>query len=236
MRNITILFFLTVLSIGCSPKVKTTIRSQQKALDSNEEVLVFGKNEIMPTNALYVGRVKISDSGFSVDCGWDVAVAKAKDAARTAGGNAIRIVEHKPPSPVGSSCDRITAEIYKIDIQTVKVLAKERNAVVDSTWNYAKLYIYRPPGQGAFIGYNLFLGDSMLCRVRNNFKQVVNVHQLGSQIIWASTETKEEVSIYLEKGKEYYIRCGIGMGAFVGRPKMYLIENAIGKNEFKFIE
>lgn len=229
----TIFLFLPILFIACSPKVKSKITSQYTALAANEPVLIFDKTEAIPAEALPIGTVKIGDTGFSVDCGWDVTIEKAKEAARAAGGNVLKITEHKQPSPMGSSCDRIKAEIYKLDSNTAITLLEYRNAVVDSTWDYAKIYVYRPHGQGALIGYNLFLGDSLLCRVKNNSKHEIIVRQMGQQIIWASTETKEEVPITIEKGKVYYIRCGIGMGAFVGRPKMYVIEKAIGRGQYK---
>ncbi len=229
----TFFFLLSILFFACSPKVKSKITTQYTALASSEPVLVFDKSESIPPEALAVGTVKIGDTGFSVDCGWDVAIEKAKEAARASGGNALRITQHKPPSGMGSSCDRITAEIYKLNDITANMLLEKRNAVVDSTWDYAKLYVYRPQGQGALIGYNLHLDDSLLCRVKNNSKQEIIIRQAGKFIIWASTETKEEVPIIIEKGKEYYLRCGVGMGAFVGRPKMYLIENAIGKVQYK---
>jgi len=225
---------LPLVVLACSPKVKSKITTQYAALPADERVVLFDKNESMPTEAVSIGTVKIGDTGFSVDCGWDVTVERAKEAARAAGGNALKIIQHKKPSG-GSTCDRITAEIYKIENATAAAIWEEQNGVVDSTWDYAKLYVYRPSGPGALVGYNVFLGDSLLFRVKNNSKQEIIVRKFGNQIISASTESKFELPLTIEPGKEYYIRCDIVMGAFVGRPKMYLIEKPIGKSGYKAV-
>lgn len=230
-----IFFLLSVPLFACSPKVKSKITTPYTALDPNERVVLFDKNDSMPIEAISIGTVKIGDTGFSVDCGWDVTIEKAKEAARASGGNVLKIIQHKKPNG-GSTCDRITAEVFKIENAIAEAIWNNQNAVTDSTWNYAKLYVYRPSGPGQLVGYNLFLDDSLLCKVKNNSKQEIIVKQFGKHIISASTESKFELSINIEQGKEYYIRCGIVMGAFVGRPKMYLIEKPIGKSEYKALK
>jgi len=54
--------------------------------------------------------------------------------------------------------------------------------------------------------------------------------------LWAKTEAKSEVPIKIEFGKVYYVRCSISMGAFVGRPKVELVDNARGKREYNAIQ
>jgi hypothetical protein len=46
---------------------------------------------------------------------------------------------------------------------------------------------------------------------------------------------KTEIPIEIEFGKEYYIRCGVSMGAFVGKPSFTLVDNRTGKAEFDAI-
>ena len=83
------------------------------------------------------------------------------------------------------------------------------------------------------VGYDLHLGDSTICRVKNNFKTTLYIKKDGLNTLWAKTETKSEVPIDVKMGKTYYLRCGITMGAFVGRPKLELIDSRTGKAEFQ---
>jgi len=230
----TIFLLIAFAYFSCAPKVKSKISVLHEPLSYNEKVVFLEKNQPLPDGAQMIGTVRVGDSGFSVDCGWDVAIEHARAAAREAGGNALRIIKHTKPNG-GSTCDRLTAEIYKLDSNIIQKLIEEQTAVVDSTWDYAKLYIYRESGQGALVGFNLYLGDSLLCRVKNNSKHEIIVKQAGSLKLRAATESEYSLPILIEPGKEYYIRCLVTTGAFVGRPKMYLIDRPLGKAEYKAI-
>lgn len=185
---------ISISMIACSPKVTTNLTKTLPALDYKQEVTVVGMSEEAPTNATEIGIVKIGDTGFSTNCGWDVVIEKAKMEARKAGGNVLKITEHIPPSIMGSSCDRITAKILKVENpDALSKLKENKKAIIDSNWNYAKLYVYRPGGAGAFIGYDLYLGDSLICRMKNNSKYEIKITKKGMNTLWAKTESKAEV-------------------------------------------
>lgn len=101
-----------LLLSACSSSISTSISRHYPPIDYREEVVVIGLKDPMPTNAEEIGTVKIGDSGFSTDCGWDVAISKAINEARKNGGNAIKIIKHTPPN-MGSTCHRITALILR---------------------------------------------------------------------------------------------------------------------------
>ena len=227
---------VVVLTIAaCNPKVNTTLTSSLPALDYQEEIIVLTLYEQPPSTATYLGVVEIGDSGFSTKCDLETVMAKAKTEARKAGGNVLKITEHKTPN-AGSTCHRITANILKVaDLSVVKQQAiSEKAEEVDTTWNYAMLYVYRPKNfNGALVGYDLFLGDSLLCRVTNKSKHAIKIRQKGMNSVWAKTEAKEELPIDVEYGKTYYLRCGIKTGIMVGRPKMHWVENKIGRYEYE---
>lgn len=227
------LFIMTaglIFFSSCSHRVSTSLSKSYPALNYQQEVVVIGLDQPAPENTEVLGQVKLGDTGFSTKCNYDMAIDKAKLEARKAGGNAIKIIEHRPPSLMGSSCHRITANILKIDdIQNYSAEAEEE-VLLDV--DYAILNVYRYGGPGVLVGYDLFLGDSVICRVRNNFKTTIHIHKDGLNTLWARTEVKSEVPIDVKMGKEYYLRCGIGMGAFVGHPKLELIDSKTGKVEF----
>ena len=232
MKKLNVLMMLTALVFfnSCSPKISTSITKTYSPLDYKQEVIVIGLDQAEPDSSESLGEVKIGDTGFSIDCGYDVVIDKAKVEARKAGGNAIKIIEHKPPTAMGSSCHRITAKILKLkDIEYYLPTDNDTLLNVD----YAILNVYRYGGTGALVNYDLYLGDSVICRVQNNYKTTLYIKKDGLNTIWAKTESKSEIPIDIQMGKTYYLRCGITMGILVGRPKLELVDRKIGKAEFE---
>ncbi|ODS81366.1 MAG: hypothetical protein ABS46_11665 [Cytophagaceae bacterium SCN 52-12] len=220
---------------ACSPKVSTSISKHYDALDYREEVAVWMPGDDSPKDAEVIGTVKIGDSGFSTDCGLDVAIEKAKDEARKAGGNAIKITRHQPPSFWTSSCHRIRADILKIDASGI-IKADEPAPSLPADADYALLHVYRASGTGPLISFDLHLGDTVICRVKNKWKETIMIRKEGLNSLWAKTESKAEIPVKIEFGNEYYIRCSVAMGAFVGRPRLELVDRKAGKIEFDAIE
>lgn len=230
------IFLSALLLFACSAKVRTTLTNAYPALSSNAEVAVVGLDEATPQSAIEIGEVKIGDTGFTKDCGMDVAIEKAKTEARLAGGNVLKIVQHTPPSVKGSSCHRIIAKIMKLDDpeELAKIIGNNSGSR-DTTWDFAILYVYRPSGPGTMVGYDLHLDDSVICRVSNNTKQKIFIKKEGPISLWAKTEAKSDVPLNVEFGREYYLRCTIGMGVMVGHPKLQLIDGSYGDLEYDAI-
>lgn len=226
-----ILYFFT----ACGPKVNTTFTKNYAPLDYREEVLVLDVQAPIPDNADNLGTIKIGDTGFSTDCDWNAVIEKAKLEARKVGGNIIKIIEHKPPTTMGSSCHRITAYVLRLD-NIENYIASEVPGDVVLDMDYALLHIYRFGGAGALVGYDIHLGDSVICRAKNKWKTTIMIKKDGYNTIWAKTESKVEVPINIQMGHEYYIRCGIKMGFAVGRPTLDLVDNRTGKPEFDSIK
>jgi hypothetical protein len=189
----------------------------------------------VPPNAEKLGTVKIEDPGFSTNCNYATVIDMAKIEARKVGGNAIKITQHTRPD-FFSSCHRITADVLRID--SIEIYAPKLEPIDSAMMeaNYAIINIYRFSGPGFLVGYNLHLGDSIICRVKDNFCQSVKIYKEGENILWAKTEAKTEIPIRIEFGRIYYVRCGIDMGAFVGRPSLEIVDSYIGKSEFTTME
>jgi Protein of unknown function (DUF2846). len=103
--------------------------------------------------------------------------------------------------------------------------------------NYVLLHIYRKNSlAGSAIKYNVHLDDTIICRAGNKWKETIKIEKEGLFTLWAKTETKTELSVEIEFGKEYYIRCGVKIGVVAGRPKIELVDNETGKNEFESIQ
>jgi hypothetical protein len=95
--------------------VGTQLSKKYDPLNYNETVLVFTLYQEAPFDAEPLGTIKIGDKGFTTQCSLEKVIELAKLEARKAGGNAIKIVEHKEPN-LASTCHRITAEILKVNV------------------------------------------------------------------------------------------------------------------------
>lgn len=230
MKKLACLLLPAILLSSCNPKVSTRISKSYSPLDYQKEVAVIGLDHAEPDNAEVLGEVKVGDTGLSTKCDYDIALEKAKLEARKVGGNIIKIIEHKPPSIMGSSCHRITAKIFKAENIEAFLQKHEEEPLLDV--DYAIINIYRYSGTGALLGYDLYLGDSLICRVQNNFKTTLHIKKDGRNTLWAKTESKSEIPINIKPGKTYYLRCGVAMGALVGRPKLEIVDSKTGAVEF----
>ena len=234
-RQRLLLFFSILLLVSsCSPKISKTITKSYAPLDYRVDVLVFDLQTRIPDGAEEMGTVKIGDTGFTTACDWKTVVETAKTEARKVGGNAIKITEHKPPS-AASSCHRITASVLRIEnAGEIAAVAKNDDAAAD--WDYALVHLYRFGGAGALVGFDVYLGNDLICRTKNNWKTTIQIRSFGRNTLWASTESKTEIPVIFEPGREYYICCGIRMGVAVGRPTLQLMDKNTGKAEFDSIK
>ena len=241
-RNLILLTILSVI-ISCSPKIRSSITdSSFVALDETTEVIILDNKEV-PENSKYIGDLKIGDTGFSTDCSYNKVISDAKIEARKSGGNLIQITELKEPTKWGSTCYRIKAKIYRnLDAQLLKPVvedyANRNTSRLPLDADYAAVYIYRPKmAVGSAIGYKVRMDtDSVVGRARNGKKFEVRVRDFGKHTFWAKTESADSVTIDVQRGQEYFIRCAMGIGVFVGKPDLNLVENHIAIKEFEEIQ
>ncbi len=225
--------------IGCKG-TKTVINdSSLSPLDPSERVYIVSEETTIPVEAISVGTFEISDSGFTTDCSYNEQLAKAFGEARFVGANLISLTEVKNPDR-RSSCFRLKGYFYRLDNQsTLDQYAKENESrnqsSLPSDADYALVNIYRPTSFIApMIGYKIRLDDdTIIGRVRNGEKFTYKIKDFGPHKFWGKTEAQDSVIIDIQKGKEYYIRCGMKPGVVAGRPEIALIENHMGRSEFK---
>ena len=240
MYRISILLIsLLLLLASCAPNVYTNISKRYSSLTPQEVVSVFERSEILPENAEFLGTVKVEDAGFSTKCSFEEVVSLAKAEARRVGGNAIQITHHTPPGVI-NSCHNIIASIYKIDGMEMVMNKVPVDSALNSS-DYATLYIYRNSGEGFANNYDLYLDNTLICKVRNRWKESIKVTQARAYILWAETGEKAELPITIQLGKKYYIRCSVKMERYtgipfpLGYPKLELVDNLTGKREFDTI-
>lgn len=216
---------------SCSTRVLTRMETTLPAIDSQDEIRVFGLNSTIPMNSETLGFVKVGDTGFTINCGYFLVLEKVKEEARKVGGNAIKIIKHTPPG--FSTCHTITARILRIDnSSSTKYLIEELGSI---NQEYAVLNIYCVSNSDTLVSYDLYLGDSVLCRITNNLKKTVDIRKEGLTSVWAKTGAKSEVQINFKFGQAYYIRCSQSIKNTVEIPVIEVIHPDIGIKEFDIL-
>jgi hypothetical protein len=102
--------------------------------------------------------------------------------------------------------------------------------------DYALLHVYWSGMPGALKGYDLYLGDALICHINKKTKATIQIKQEVLCALWAKTETKFELPIDIQFGHEYYIKCSLTVGMIAGRPKLEMIDNEKGKTEYSAIK
>ena len=114
----------------------------------------------------------------------------------------------------------------------VPLTSDTASAALPTGTPYALLHFYRPGKMAGFlIGYDVHVGDSVGYRARNGSQGQVRRRVAGPVTVWAKTEAREEIVFDVQPGREYYVRCTIGMGALVGRPHLQQVSAAEGRKE-----
>ena len=229
---------ITILFCSCSPKIRTTIsNSNFEKLSDNTEVIVINENQALE-NSSYIGEIKVGDSGFTTDCGYEKIMNDAKEEAKKLGGNIIQIIEIKEPKKWWSTCYRIRAKIFRnLDSKSLTPLIEENLKKNESTLppdsDFAKIYFYRPKMiTGSLLGYKIRVdNDSVICRVRNGEKCEVKINDFGKYKFWAKLESRDSIVIDIKRGQEYFVRCSVGLGALIGKPELNQVENYIARKE-----
>lgn len=100
----------------------------------------------------------------------------------------------------------------------------------------ARVHIYRVGRTaGSAIGYDIHLGNEVVWRAKNKSRATIELSEAGFATLWAKTESRVDLPLDIVPGREYYVRCGIKMGALVGRPELELVDAVTGKAEFDAI-
>jgi hypothetical protein len=108
----------------------------------------------------------------------------------------------------------------------------EMSAALPAGTSYALVHVYRLNKLAGFaIGYDVRLNDSVVYRARNNSQATIRRTKSGSIVLSAKTEARSELTLDVQTGREYYVRCSLGMGAVVGRPQLTQVTVAEGKQD-----
>ena len=232
---------------ACIPMLQTTLEPgiQPHILKADAEVYVYTSSDTLPVNVRKIGNITIVPSGLNQICDLASVLEKAKDEARKLGANIVHITQLDVPHR-WEFCHRLKVTLYSGAKDSIskqhKILKVNSNAIHDK--QYALLHIYRFDGPSSWLRYNLKLGDTTLCRVKNNFKTTLKLCKEGSNLITIN-KRKRGLPLDVVFGEEYYLRCTINGNSSIGvgvngmevtvatSPSIDFISNTIGALEFE---
>lgn len=120
------------------------------------------------------------------------------------------------------------ADSSKIPSQDLGVVSKKA-----TQGKYAILYIYRPKSKKiSFASFTINVNDSAVCKIKSNERYTVKVYKFGTIHFWAKSESRSDLDVNVQMGKEYYIKCKVKKG-FAGEvPNLIQMDAETGKAEF----
>jgi hypothetical protein len=113
MKKLVLVLFL-VWFTSCSPKLRTSLIKKLPELAETELVVVLDIVDNQIIKGEKIGEIKATDNGFSDNCSYYENLENLKYLARKSGANLVKLTKHKP-SDKWSTCDRLWANIYKVD-------------------------------------------------------------------------------------------------------------------------
>lgn len=234
MKSYTIILWIFLLSFAAASTFGQSVKEQSNKDLSN--IVVLEVADQVPPGAKLLKSIRAG--GGLAECSYHDAVHNAKIKAKSAGGNVLKITEVRCPNGVSPNF-KVLADIYSVE--DVAPVFAYKSAKLDSCVKslirgnapFALLYVYREKSDfGALINYRLHVEDSVVCNVANNSANVVRIYHTGKTNIWARTEARRDVNLLVEPGKVYFLKCSVGIGAFVGEPVLKLMSAAEGYQEY----
>jgi|GEM_PF-585878 len=227
MKKLILIIGVLLFMASCAPRISTSITRQFPPLDPQEEVFVFGMQDPQPGNAEMLGVVRIGSPMTSISCDLPTVLSRIMAEARKVGGNVLNITEHVPNS---SGCHQITATILRVDHPEDFLIP-----TISENANYALLHLYRPPGPGSRISYDLYLDSIIVGRSSNNWRTTLRIEKEGQYTLTGRTQQTALLPLNIRFGEEFYVRSSVTQGFFVGRPALTLVDNQFGRIEFQAV-
>lgn len=226
IKTLIFYFVLLLLINSCSSNRSLG----QKENKSNSEIIVLDIHQDSPSNAKYLGKVKFGYLNFYLECSYNEFIEHSKEKARKIGGNIIKITKNKPTNFLNKTCNRISANIYYDEDQVEPAFSIKDSVHLKP--QCSRIHFYRFSGS-EFFKYNLYLNDSLVNRVKSNFKTSFLIKKEGKYSVRVG-EGKDEMKIDLKVvcGEDYFIKCGVKLIFLKEIPTIQLIEGDKEYNSF----
>lgn len=235
------IFYLTALSLAfyqCAQKTASTPAGfRADPLPDSIQIYAFQPEEDLPEKSEFVRDIQMGASLFSSNCGYKNLMNYAQFTARQSGANVIRFTEIRRPT-MGNGCYHVTAKLYKNnDAAELAKIADQRKVANASRLpkdaDYALVHFYRPKDfEGAAVFYNIKMDNKETVGKSTNGHQFeYKITTFGKHRFVGKTRKADNVVLDIQKGQEYFVRCGVTKGMDIAVPDMYVIENYVGIRE-----
>lgn len=104
--------------------------------------------------------------------------------------------------------------------------------ITDTPKDKGVVYVYRPNSiLGGAVHYDVHPGnDDVICDlIRNGY--CIYYSKPGELELWAKTESRSSITVDVKSGQEHFVKGGLSMGFFVGRPNFTVVDNKTGLEE-----
>ena len=99
--------------------------------------------------------------------------------------------------------------------------------------NLATVHFYRTKNWfGFLIRPKLLMNFNPISTIKRNWKKTITV-PTGTYIFSAATEVRKKIELQVEAGKQYFVKCSLKFGFFVGRIEFTLMDAEKAKQEMK---
>jgi hypothetical protein len=199
------------------------------------EILVFLPSQHLPDSCKEISKISIINQQPSQGCSFRNVLELAKQSAREAGGNIIYITAINGPK-TWHDCYEIDATVlFRKNMRFIdKIKDSVKKQKFGDTLKYAILYVCRPDKfAGSIIGYDIQLGNLVICRAKNNSTYAIKVFKEGNATVSGEYNSNiSSVDLNVKFGQEYYVQCSLLFG---GKPKLELVDNYLGEYEYNSI-
>jgi hypothetical protein len=98
-----------------------------------------------------------------------------------------------------------------------------------------QIVFFRPSGQGMLINCTIHEGDAQISKLGDS-KYFILTAEPGPHKYMVRSEAKDELTLEVEPGETYFVRCSIGMGIIAGRPNLAPSDKALFDKKSKHLK
>ena len=195
LRFLALIIVLFIL--GC--KSSKELSSDEITAYYNENITVLDLSESVPKNSKFIRTIEVKEVGRDRQDNFYRAIAKLKRLCEKEGANYIKITELRNDEflPLKLKVDILYIDQTNIDSQSKK---NDKTAVI---------YFYRPDQYYGSAGRFRIVNSKgeIVQDIKNNdkFKNVTS--NLGKVDFYSPKLGKNQISIELQSGQEYYVEC-----------------------------
>ena len=238
MKKFLYAFIVCIACYQCSPKsTGPTVGFRANALSDSTQIFLLQPDESLPAKSEFVRELDMGYSLFSNECGYKNLINYARFTAKQSGANLVHLADVKKPT-LGNGCYRIKAKLYRnfdddnlVDLKKERIDANKSRLPQDA--DYAIIHFYRPKSfEGAAISYKIKMDDKgVIGKASNGAHFEYKVTSFGKHKFFGKTKKSDSVTLDIEKGQEYFVRCGVAKGSSISLPDMFVAENYVGRQE-----